>query len=46
VLERGYSITEGANRAIVRDGSRLALDEEIKITFARGWVGAQVRRKG
>ena len=46
VLERGYSITEGADRAIVRDGSRLALGEEVRITFARGWAGAQVRRKG
>jgi len=46
VLERGYSITEGADGAIVRDGSRLALEEEVKITFARGWVGAQVRRRG
>jgi len=46
VLERGYSITEGADGAIVRDGFRLALEEEVKITFARGWVGAQVRRRG
>ncbi len=45
VLERGYSITEGADGTIVRDGSRLALEEEVRITFARGWVGAQVRRK-
>jgi len=46
VLERGYSITEGADGIIVRDGNRLALEEEVKITFARGWVGALVKRKG
>jgi len=46
VMERGYSITEGADGIIVRDGSRLALEEEVKITFARGWVGALVKRKG
>ncbi|MBI2509926.1 MAG: exodeoxyribonuclease VII large subunit, partial [Betaproteobacteria bacterium] len=45
VLERGYSITE-AGGGIVRDGSRLAIGEDVKITFARGWVGAQVKRKG
>jgi exodeoxyribonuclease VII large subunit len=45
VLERGYSITEGADGTIVRDGSRLALQEEVRITFARGWVGAQVKHK-
>jgi exodeoxyribonuclease VII large subunit len=45
VLERGYSITEGADGTIVRDGSRLALEEEVKIIFARGWVGAQVKRR-
>ena len=45
VLERGYSITE-AGGGIVRDGSRLAVGEDVKITFARGWVGAQVKRKG
>jgi len=45
VLERGYSITEGADGIIVRDGTRLALEEEVRITFARGWVGAQVKHK-
>ncbi len=45
VLERGYSITE-AGGGIVRDGSRLVVGEDVKITFAKGWVGAQVKRKG
>lgn len=46
VLERGYSITESADGEIVRDSARVAVDEELKITFARGWAGAQVKRKG
>jgi exodeoxyribonuclease VII large subunit len=45
VLERGYSITESAGGAIVRDGAQLAVGEDVTITFARGRVGAQVRRK-
>jgi exodeoxyribonuclease VII large subunit len=46
VLERGYSITETADSGIVRDGAQLAIGEELKITFARGWAGAQVKSKG
>ncbi|HXF67145.1 MAG TPA: exodeoxyribonuclease VII large subunit [Burkholderiales bacterium] len=45
VLERGYSITEAAGE-IVRDAARLAPGDEVKITFARGWARAQVKRKG
>ena len=44
VLERGYSITESGG-GIVRDAARLAVGEDVTITFARGRVGAQVRRK-
>jgi len=46
VLDRGYSITESASGKIVRDGSRLSIGEEVKITFAKGWAGAAVKRKG
>jgi exodeoxyribonuclease VII large subunit len=46
VLERGYSITETAAGRIVRDGSQLAVGENVTITFAKGRVGAQVNRKG
>ena len=46
VLERGYSITESADGKIVRDSSILAIDENLRITLAKGWVGAQVKRKG
>jgi exodeoxyribonuclease VII large subunit len=45
VLERGYSITESAAGRIVRDASRLAVGEDIAITFARGRVDAEVKRK-
>jgi len=44
VLERGYSITEAAG-AIVRDAGRLKVGEDVTITFARGQVGAEVKRK-
>jgi exodeoxyribonuclease VII large subunit len=46
VLDRGYSITETAAGGIVRDASRLSTDEDLKITFAKGWAGVQVKRKG
>ncbi len=46
VLERGYSVTETREGEIVRDSAQVALDDELKITFAQGWAGAQVRRKG
>ena len=46
VLERGYSITESAAGRIVREAAQLAVGEDVTITFARGRVGAQVKRKG
>ena len=46
VLERGYSITETAAGSIVRDASRLAIGEDVTITFAKGRAGARVSRKG
>ncbi len=45
VLERGYSITTGANGKIVRDVARLAVKEEVSITFARGTAQAEVKSK-
>lgn len=45
VLERGYSITESAAGHIVRDGSRLAVGDDVTITFAKGRAGARVTRK-
>jgi exodeoxyribonuclease VII large subunit len=45
VLERGYSMTETAGGVIVRDAGRLAIGEDVTITFAKGRAGARVVRK-
>ena len=45
VLERGYSIAETTNGAIVRDADMLAVGDDLRITFARGRVAAEVKRK-
>jgi exodeoxyribonuclease VII large subunit len=45
VLERGYSITESAAGAIVRDAGRLEVGENVTITFAKGRAGAQIKRR-
>jgi exodeoxyribonuclease VII large subunit len=46
VLERGYSITEAARGRIVRDAAQLAQDDDVKITFAKGWAGARIKSRG
>ena len=46
VLERGYSITETADGSIVRDAAQLRADDELRLTFARGWAHARVKDKG
>jgi len=45
VLERGYSITEDRQGRVVRDAARLVTGQDVKITFARGWADARVKRK-
>jgi exodeoxyribonuclease VII large subunit len=45
VLERGYSITEAATGAIVRDSAALGPGDEVRVTFARGRAYATVNRK-
>jgi exodeoxyribonuclease VII large subunit len=45
VLERGYSITATGTGKIVRDSAEIACGEELKITFAKGSAGAQVKHK-
>ena len=45
MLDRGYSITETAAGAIVRDGATLAVGEKLVITFAKGRADAEVKRK-
>ena len=46
VLERGYSMVETAAGDIVRDSTQLSLDDDVKLTFSRGWDKAKVRDKG
>lgn len=43
MLERGYSITETAQGAIVRDAALLKTGEALRVRFARGAVMAQVK---
>jgi exodeoxyribonuclease VII large subunit len=45
VLERGYSITATGTGKIVRDSAEITCGEELKITFAKGSAGAQVKHK-
>ena len=45
MLERGYSITETADGAIVRDADKLNAGDLLKINFARGQVESEVKRK-
>ncbi len=46
VLERGYSLVESASGKLVRDSAQLRRDEEVKVTFAKGWAKAQLKDKG
>jgi len=46
VLERGYSMAETRAGALVRDSAQLNPDDEVKLTFAKGWARAQVKDKG
>jgi len=46
VLDRGYSITQAADGGIVRNAAQLKAGDEVKITLARGWADARVKRTG
>jgi len=46
VLERGYSITETVDGAIIRDSAQLSEEQELKVTLAKGWAGVRVKRTG
>ena len=46
VFERGYSMVETADGKIVRASSEVQLNEDVKLTFARGWARAKVKDKG
>lgn len=46
VLARGYSMVRDERGAIVADGARLPVGARLDISFARGWVRAEVKEKG
>ena len=46
VLERGYSITVDRQGNIVRDAAQLAVGDDLRMTFSKGWAEAEVKRKG
>ncbi len=45
VLERGYSIAETADGKFVRDAAQLRVNDDLRVTFARGAVRARVTGK-
>jgi exonuclease VII large subunit len=45
VLDRGYSLTETADGAVVRDAGRLKKGDRIKTRFAKGTVISEVKEK-
>jgi len=46
VLARGYSMVRDARGGVVSDVERVAVGDELQITFAKGWVRAKVERTG
>ncbi|MGH8743175.1 MAG: exodeoxyribonuclease VII large subunit [Burkholderiales bacterium] len=46
VLERGYSLVHTEQGEIVRDSAQVRLDDEVKMTFAKGKARARVTGKG
>ncbi|HEY0665198.1 MAG TPA: exodeoxyribonuclease VII large subunit [Gallionella sp.] len=43
VLARGYSMVQDAGGRVVSDARQLAVGEELRITFARGWARTEVK---
>ena len=46
VLARGYSMVQDASGGVVSDAGRVAVGEELRITFAKGWARSQVKERG
>ena len=46
VLARGYSMVQDASGAVVLDAGKLAVGEELRITFAKGWARTEVKELG
>jgi exodeoxyribonuclease VII large subunit len=45
ILQRGYAIVTDAAGSVVSDADQVAIGDEISVQFARGRLGAEVRRK-
>jgi exodeoxyribonuclease VII large subunit len=46
VLARGYSMVQDANGGVVSDAGQVAVGDELRITFAKGWVMSEVKERG
>jgi exodeoxyribonuclease VII large subunit len=46
VLARGYSMVQDAQGRVVSDAATLAVGEELRVTFAKGWARAEVKETG
>lgn len=46
VLARGYSLVQDADGSVVSDAGQLAIGEELRITFAKGWARSEVKDCG
>jgi exodeoxyribonuclease VII large subunit len=46
VLARGYSMVQDANGAVVLDVEQVAVGEELRVTFAKGWARTEVKERG
>ena len=46
VLARGYSMVQDTSGAVVSDAGQLAIGAELRITFAKGWAGTEVKDFG
>jgi len=45
VLARGYSMVQDASGAVVSDAGRVTVGAELQITFAKGWVRTEVKKR-
>jgi exodeoxyribonuclease VII large subunit len=46
VLARGYSLVQDENGHLISDASKLAVGDELRITFAQGWARTRVLEPG
>ncbi len=46
VLNRGFSLTQNANGEILRDASRVKLEDDVEIRLAKGKINARVTEVG